>query len=218
MDNTSLTEFVTENGNIIKWLGHAGVEIINRELNKVIYIDPWEINEKTPADFILITHDHYDHLSIEDIKKISKENTFIIASSNCKDLLKGMNVMYVEEGDLVDLPEFTIEVVPAYNPNKDFHPKTYGGVGFIIDINNEKIYHAGDTDIIPEMDSFKVEIALLPVGGKYTMNGEEAARAATKLGARTVIPIHYNKIVGTQQDVEALKKNFKGQVVVLQPV
>jgi len=151
----------------LDWLGHAGFRIKSAE--KVIYIDPFKINSTEPADFILLTHEHYDHCSREDIEKIINKNTVIITTPDCQSKLSNLDIKGVTTmtpGNKINANGFLIEAVPAYNTNKQFHPKENEWLGFIITINNTKIYHAGDTDNIPEMLSLKnIDIALIPVSG-----------------------------------------------------
>ena len=153
----------------IKWLGHAAFKISGPPL---IYIDPWKLRDSEPAELILITHSHYDHFSLEDIAKIRTDDTTIVAPKDCKT---PGNVKYVLPGDTLKLKDVEIEAVAAYNLGKSFHPKSNQWVGYIINIKGTRIYHAGDTDFIPEMETLKVDVALLPIGGTYTMDAEEAA-------------------------------------------
>lgn len=184
----------------ITWLGHASFKIKAPE--GVIYIDPWKLHNGEPADLILITHDHFDHFSADDVKKIRKADTTIITTASVAAQLKG-NVQTVKAGDTLTVKGVKIEVVPAYNPRKEFHPKPAGGVGFIITVGGRRIYHAGDTDAIPEMNNIKADVALLPVGGKYTMTADEAAEVANKIKPRVAVPMHWGDIIGSRADAES---------------
>ncbi|MBC8443982.1 MBL fold metallo-hydrolase [Candidatus Woesearchaeota archaeon] len=192
----------------LDWLGHAGFRIKSNE--KIIYIDPFKINSTEPADFILITHEHYDHCSREDIEKIVNKNTVIITTPDCQSKLSNLNIKGVTTmtpGNKIKVNGMMIEAVPAYNTNKQFHPKENEWLGFILTINNTKIYHAGDTDIIPEMLALKnIDISLIPVSGTYVMTSQEAAQAVNTFKPKLAIPMHYNAIVGTLEDAN----NFKG--------
>lgn len=191
----------------IEWLGHSSFRI-----NKDIYIDPFQLSSTAPAKLILITHSHYDHCSLEDIKKILAEKTVILAPADCISQLIRFEkaVLKVAKlGDTFDINNIKIEAVPAYNINKQFHPKENEWLGYILTVNGKRIYHAGDTDLIPEMDDIKADIALLPVGGRYTMNAKEAAEAAKKIKPKIAIPMHYEKIVGTKADAEKFKELLK---------
>jgi len=189
----------------IKWLGQSGFKISNK---KIIYIDPWNIEEKDRADFILITHSHKDHFSPKDIEKIKQNSTKIISRSDVASKLGG-EVRIVNQGDYLDLYDIKVNVVAAYNVDKEFHKRALG-VGFIIEIDGKKIYHAGDTDYIREMENksdFKnIDVALLPVGGTYTMNAKEAAKAANIIKPKIAIPMHYGSVVGTKKDAKKFKE------------
>jgi len=174
----------------IHWLGHASVRI---DGPITIYIDPWKLaRDAIPADLILITHGHHDHLSPK-----------IICPTSCESQLSG-DVRTIAAGDSIDLGQIRIEAVPSYNKHKPFHPKKAGNVGYIVQVDGQRIYHAGDTDLIPEMSEVRCDVALLPIGGTYTMNAKEAAQAAALLHAGVVIPIHWGDIVGSKRDVNRL--------------
>jgi len=193
--------------NNIKWLGHSGFLIkINQ---KVICIDPYEIVDYDKADIILITHSHYDHCSVPDINKIRTPSTIFFTEKESAKSLSG-DVRIVKPGDNLSVSGIEIDVVPAYNTNKTFHPKANNWLGFVITIENEKIYHAGDTDLIPEMGSFPVDIALLPVSGTYVMTSDEAVEAAKRIKPKTAIPMHYGSIVGSVNDAVKFKKYLEG--------
>ncbi|MEM1577420.1 MAG: MBL fold metallo-hydrolase [Candidatus Pacearchaeota archaeon] len=191
----------------IYWLGHAGFKIIIN--NKIIFIDPYKIkNKKDKADYILITHSHYDHLSIDDLKKIIKDGTTIIAPPDCQSSLMKLeaklNLKVSMPKANFDFYDFSLECIEAYNINKHFHPRIHDWVGYIIKTKEIYIYHAGDTDVIPEQDILKKYakklIMLLPVGGVYTMNWKEAVELAKRINPYLVIPMHYAKIVGNKED------------------
>lgn len=199
--------------NII-WLGHDAFKIA---ASKIIYLDPFELaGDHEPADIICISHDHYDHCSPEDVAKIQGEDTIIVAAENCKGKLKG-DVRLVKAGDTIGIDEVSIEVVPAYNVNKRFHPREAGGVGYVLTVAGTRIYHAGDSDPIPEMEGLDVDIAMLPVSGVYVATAEEAVKAAEMLNPKVVIPMHYGSIVGSRADAERFKELWPGDVVILEP-
>ncbi len=197
----------------ITWFGHDAFKIAT---SKTIYLDPFELaGDLEPADIICITHDHHDHCSPEDVAKIQADQTIIFAPENCRGKLKG-DVRFVKAGDKVAANDVTIEVMPAYNVNKRFHPREAGGVGFILTVDGTRIYHAGDTDPIPEMEGLEVDIAMLPVSGVYVATAEEAVEAANKIKPQTVIPMHWGGIVGTRADAERFKELWPGEVVIME--
>ncbi len=186
----------------IEWLGHAGFLI--RHNNKNIYIDPFKISMASPqADYILITHDHFDHLSEEDIEKIKSENTIVVIPKSSK---RFSNSKTISAGEEIKLDDFTLTATPAYNINKPFHPKDNGWVGYLLALGDKTVYHAGDTDRIPEMKEITADIALLPVSGVYVMNPQEAALAAGDVKAKTAIPMHWGSIVGDDKDAEEFRR------------
>jgi L-ascorbate metabolism protein UlaG (beta-lactamase superfamily) len=202
--------------NHIHWLGHSSFRI--EDDTTQIYIDPFKLSENLPqADIIFITHAHYDHFSIEDIAKIQKKGTIIVATSDVTSKI-GKGTVTVVPGKSYSLGTVTVNTVPAYNPDKKFHPKNKNWVGYLITLSNgQKIYHAGDTDSIPEMDTIKTDIALLPCGGTYTMTARQAAEMANVFKPKILIPMHWGSIVGTQADAEEVKKLFKGETTIKQP-
>ncbi len=196
----------------LKWLGHASFHL--KMGGKVIYFDPWKIASGEKADLILITHSHFDHFSVEDVKKVATEQTAIIATPDCKGLPGSLK--FVKPGDILTVGDVTVEAVPAYNLNKDFHPKKNQWVGYVVTVGGKRIYHAGDTDAIPEMNGLKnIDIALLPVSGVYVMTAEEAAKAANTFHPATVVPMHWGDIVGNRKDAERFASLFSGSTVIL---
>jgi len=202
----------------IHWLGHDTFRIEN---GKTIYTDPYELKGKPPkADLILITHDHFDHFSPDDVVKVAKDDTVIVTIAAVAQKLKG-NVRVVKPGDSITVLGIPIEAVPAYNvskfrsPGAPFHPKESGHVGFIFTVGGQRIYHAGDTDVIPEMDDIEADIALLPVGGTYTMTADEAAQAANRIKPQVAIPMHHSAIVGSIKDAQRFSDLCEMEVVIL---
>ena len=197
----------------IHWLGHDSFRIDGKT---TIYLDPWNLRAGAPkADLILITHDHHDHCSPDDVAKISKEGTVVVTIAAAARQLKG-DVHAVKAGDSLTVGDISIEVVPAYNVNKHFHPQSAGHVGFIFTVADKRIYHAGDTDVIPEMDSIQADIALLPVSGKYVMTADEAVQAAQKINPRVAIPMHYGAgVAGSIKDAKRFRDLLQGKVKVV---
>ena len=200
--------------NKIKWLGHASFRIEGDKA--VVYIDPWKLKKAVPADVVLITHSHYDHLSEPDVAKIRKPSTVIIGPADCK---AGFGNVFKEitVGKTLTVGDITVEAVPAYNTDKDFHPQRNKWVGYIVTVDGVRIYHAGDTDVIPEMTGFKPDVALIPVGGTYTMTVVQAADAVSKLSAKVAVPMHCGDIVGSFDDRHTFSRQAKVPVVVLDP-
>jgi L-ascorbate metabolism protein UlaG (beta-lactamase superfamily) len=212
------------NGLKIQWLGHDSFLIKNSE---TVIIDPFKIRAvPEKADVLLITHEHFDHFSLEDIKKVITEKTTIVAVPPCeKELLtlKVKNVRVAKPGDKIRIGDVQVEAVPAYNlnkfrePGKPFHPKEDQKLGYIVTLKGVTLYHAGDTDAIPEMRRVKTDIALLPVSGTYVMTPQEAAEATRMIQAKLVIPMHYGTIVGSEQDAQKFKELASVQVQILKP-
>ena len=194
----------------INWLGHDGFRI---DGSKTIYIDPYQISDGPEADLILITHEHFDHCSPEDVAKVQHSGSVVITEKDSAPKLSG-DVRVVTVGESLSFDNIQIEAVPAYNTNKDFHPKSKGWLGFIVDIDGVKVYHAGDTDFIPEMNDFSTDIALLPVSGTYVMTADEAVEAALAINPKIAIPMHYGAIVGGESDATKFKQALEGKVEV----
>lgn len=189
---------------------HSSIKI-NKE--KIIYIDPFKIEKESyDADIILITHDHYDHYSPEDIEKIEKQETIIIAPKTVKALSKMRNVILVEPNNTYEVRGVKIETIASYNINKQFHPKQNEWVGYIIEIDGTRYYIAGDTDITPENKQVKCDIAFIPVGGTYTMTAEEGAELANIIKPKIAIPTHYGSVVGSKEDGESFKKLLNSDI------
>lgn len=198
----------------VKWLGHATIKLSG---SKIIYFDPYRLTQNDQADLVLITHDHYDHLSPKDLDKVRTAKTIIILPKGSKNPPQG-DVRFVQPGDKVTIEGVAIQVVPAYNSGKQFHPRSAGYVGYIVTLDGVKYYHAGDTDLIPEMKELCPDVAFLPVGGTYTMTAAEAARAAEIIKPKIAVPIHWGAIVGSQKDAVQFKELTKScEVQILTP-
>lgn len=214
----------------INWLGHASFFFTDKiSGNKIYFIDPFQLEGKKlkKADLIFITHAHADHFSQDDIARIIKDDTIVIAPP---DILENLSIeqerkLPVSPNQKYNIKDFSFETVPAYNKKKErlnFHPKVNNWVGYVFRINNMKIYHAGDTDFIEEMKglkNLKLDYALLPIGGTYTMDFEEASDCANAIEAKITIPMHYKNLnQGQHREIEEKFKNLvtNSKVVILE--
>jgi len=199
----------------IKWLGHDTFMIMGDGL---IYTDPFKLKDKDiirKADIILITHEHRDHCSPEDVKKIQGSNTTIITTPSCAAKLSG-NIKKVKPGDSFSVGNIHIEAVPSYDIDKKYHKRENNDVGYIFTVKGLRLYFAGDTDLIPEMKAFKnINIAFLPVSGTYVMTAEEAVKAALDIKPDVAIPMHFGTIIGTRTDSEKFAEGLRGRVEVV---
>lgn len=193
----------------LHWLGHDAFRI---DGPPVVYLDPYKLGTGLPpADLILITHDHFDHLSEEDLGKVRGPGTVVAGPPEVATKLGGVEVL--RAGEQRVLAGVSVLAVPAYNTNKKFHPKETGKVGFVLTVAGVTYYHAGDTDLIPEMDGLRPDVALLPVSGTYVMTAFEAAEAACRIAPRTAVPMHYGTIVGSDADARELARLLEGSGV-----
>jgi L-ascorbate metabolism protein UlaG (beta-lactamase superfamily) len=192
----------------IHWLGQSGFKI---EGSINVFTDPYQLRQTDKADIILITHSHGDHFSPSDIRKLLTDQTVIITAKGCRFTVDN-EVKILKPGESVTVKGVAIEAVPAYNRN---HPRSSEGVGYIITIDGIRIYTAGDTDRIPEMVSIKADIALLPVGGTYTMDAAQAAEAAKDISPKLAIPMHYGSVVGSKKDAQRFSDLLKGIIPVI---
>ena len=202
-------------GTTLQWLGHASFKICHED--QVIYIDPWKIKDAAhDATLVLVSHSHYDHYSPEDIAKVSGPDTKLIASPDVTSQEKAGEP--IVPGLTIQLEGIVTQGVAAYNPQKQFHPKENNWTGFIIQLDSKRIYYAGDTDLTEEMKALDdIDVALLPVGGTYTMNAEDAAEATRHIKPKMSIPYHWGDIVGEQNDAEEFAKMAPSEVKILMP-
>jgi L-ascorbate metabolism protein UlaG (beta-lactamase superfamily) len=192
----------------LSWLGHDGILYQNK---KTIYFDPFQIAGGPAADIILISHDHFDHCSPDDVKKIQTKDTIIVTEADSAKKLSG-KIEILKPGETKTIQGITIEAVPSYNTNKEFHVKAKEWLGFIVTLDGVRVYHLGDTDFIPEMKEIKADIAFFPVSGTYVMNAQEAVEAAKVLKPKIAIPMHYGAFLGTIEDAKAFKEGLTGLV------
>lgn len=189
---------------MIHWLGHDSFRI---EASARIYIDPWNLPaDSPPADIILVSHEHFDHLSTDDIESIRTDETVVVANASAAPNIK-LPVRILNPGEEVTHRDVRIQGLPAYNLDKPFHTKGAGHLGFLLHFDGWRVYFAGDTDLIPEMEGVVCDLALLPVSGTYVMTAEEAARAAETISAQAAVPMHYGAgVVGTEADAQRFKE------------
>ena len=196
----------------ITWLGHASFRIETDEAT--VYIDPWKLTEKKKADLVLITHSHPDHFNEEDIGNISGPDTVVIGPPDVSSKMKSAQT--IRPGGREIVRGIEVEGHRAYNINKEFHPRENDWLGYVLDIKGYRIYFAGDTDLIPEMEKLgSIDVALLPVGGTYTMDAKEAAKAASVIRPKKAIPMHWGDIVGDLGSAEEFSRHAKCDVEIL---
>lgn len=191
-------------------LTHSSIKIAGE---KVLYFDPYEIaEERHDADVVFVTHDHYDHFSPKDIEKVQKEGTLLVLPECMKGKEKkvgGAKVRFVCLGDVIDAAGLPIQAIAAYNRMKPFHPKGKKYVGYLVTMAGITYYVAGDTDITPENQQVSCDVALVPVGGKFTMNYKEAAELVNRIGPKLAIPTHYGTVVGSPEDGKRFEELVK---------
>ena len=207
------------NARNIRWLGHSSFLITSEMDDFTVYIDPVNIQSDAIADFIFITHTHYDHFSLKDILNISNKQTRLFITPDAQGKLEGFlgNTTYVEPNNRYQVDNIIVDTVPAYNENSSFHPESNRWVGYIIEIDRKRIYHAGDTDALEELKQLSnIDIGIFPVGGTYTMGPKEAAELANAIKPNIAIPMHYGSVVGTVDDAKRFKELFNAQTLILE--
>lgn len=200
--------------NELTWLGHASFRITS---DTRVYIDPWKIDgEPHDGDLVIVSHGHYDHCSPEDVRKVAKPTADILAPADAAAALgRGTSA---EFGTKVTMGGAIVETVRAYNPEKTFHPRRSNWFGVVLTVDGARIYYAGDTDVVPEMGDLRdIDVALLPVGGTYTMDPAEAARACRMIQPAVAIPYHWGDIVGDETDARTFADKAPCEVRILKP-
>ena len=209
----------------VAWLGHAGFRIETRDVT--VYIDPYRVPAGAPpADVILVTHGHYDHFSPQDVEALSHDETWLIAPAAVAERASGQ-VASIAPGETIELDHLRgIDVTAVAvalrgvvgGDGKAFHPREAGWVGFDVNVRGERLYHAGDTDVIPEMDAVVgVDVALLPVCGGYVMTADEAVEAARRIQPRVAVPTHWGSHLGTRADAERFARGAPVEARILEP-
>jgi len=209
----------------VEWLGHSGFRI--RAGAAVVYIDPYRVGDGPAADLILITHGHYDHFSPQDVGRLTGKRTLVVAPAAVAERLSG-RVQSIAPGEAIEpdgVRGVEVRAIAAYNTSKRdasgkvFHPRDAGGVGYEVRVGGERLYHSGDTDVIPEMDEVAgVEVALLAVSGVYVMTPGEAAEAARRIQPHVAVPMHWGELIGTREDAEAFARRAPVEVRILEKV
>ena len=203
----------------IHWLGH---DTFRLDGSSTVYIDPWKLPAGARlADLILVTHDHFDHFSAADIARIGSAATTLIGPAAVTGQVSSLTTVTLAPGEAATVGGVTVTAVPAYNLDKfrsagePYHPREAGYLGYVVEMDGRRIYHAGDTDAIPEMSAVRCDVALLPVGGTYTMTAEEAAAACEELDAAAAVPMHFADIVGSRADAERFRELCRIPVTIL---
>lgn len=198
----------------LHWIGHSSFRL---DQPIVIYIDPWRLPADSPtADLILVSHEHHDHCSPDDVARVRAEHTLVVANPSASEKLPAP-VTTLRAGESTEAAGVRVDALPAYNIGKQFHPKEADHVGFLLTLGDERLYFAGDTDFIPEMSSIECDVALIPVSGTYVMTAEEAAKAAETIQARVVVPMHYGAgVVGTLDDAQTFERLTSTPVRILE--
>lgn len=202
-------------GITVQWLGHASFRICHED--EILYIDPWKLHDcPHDATLVLISHSHYDHYSPEDIDKVSGPESKLIASADV--VAKQNSGEAIASGLTIELENVRLVGVAAYNPSKQFHPKANNWVGFVIELGSKRLYYAGDTDLTAEMKALEgIDVALLPVGGTYTMDAAAAVEAVKSFRPKAAIPYHWGDIVGDRNDAEEFAKAAPCDTKILAP-
>ncbi|MCR5252024.1 MAG: MBL fold metallo-hydrolase [Lachnospiraceae bacterium] len=204
---------MTENIEVFK---HNSIRI--KAMCGNLYIDPFEL-EECPKDAacIFITHDHYDHFSPKDIEKAACADTILVVPEKMEAKARTVQdlvgkIVTVKPGTFHEIGGLEVETVPAYNIMKPFHPKKAGWVGYVLHVNGKRIYAAGDIDAIREAAAVKCDVALVPIGGFYTMDAKKAAELINAMHPSVAIPVHYGAIVGKPEDAEVFAQNVKAPI------
>jgi L-ascorbate metabolism protein UlaG (beta-lactamase superfamily) len=208
----------------LEWLGHASFRVTVGRAH--VYIDPYRVPDGAPAaDLILITHGHYDHFSPQDVERLTKRETWLVGPAAVAERVSGQ-VHRIGPGETLEdelVRGIHVSAVAAYNTSKrnpegePFHPRDAGWVGYELNVRGERLYHSGDTDVIPEMDSVTgVDVALLPVSGVYVMTAQEAAEAARRIQPRVAVPMHWGSHIGTEHDARTFADKAPVEVRIME--
>ena len=197
----------------VTWFRQSSVRI--RRSGVEIHIDPWGIPEASDADYILLTHPHYDNFSEDDIARVRGPDTTLVAPASMRKQLEDVDHL-LRPGDMVHLDGIEILAVPAYNKDKKFHPPENEWLGYVFTIDGITYYHSGDTDLLEAMNQIRCDVAFLPCEGHYTMGPEDAVRAAEACHARVVVPVHWGGGTDNRDNAERVKEISDRDVVILE--
>jgi len=197
----------------VTWFRGSSVRI--RRAGLEVHVDPIGISDESKADFILLTHPHYDNFSERDIDRVRTPRTTVVAPATMKKLLDDAD-HFLRPGDMLQLAGLDVLAVPAYNVDKRFHLPEQGWLGYVFTLGGVTFYHAGDTDFLPSMFGIRCDVAFLPCGGQYTMDPGQAARAAAACDASIVVPIRWGEPHSTREEVEAMAALIDGELRILE--
>lgn len=185
----------------VQVLTHSSIKISGK---RVLYFDPYEIKEEShDADLIFVTHDHYDHFSPDDIKKVAKEDTCMVMPESMRGQEKNagdLKCEFLHPDGILEIQGLMVKAIPAYNRLKLFHPKGKAYLGYVVAMDEVTYYVAGDTDVTTENQRIKCDVALVPVGGKFTMDYKAAAQLVNRIAPKLAIPTHYGTVAGSPED------------------
>ena len=196
----------------VSWFRGSSVRI--RRAGLEVQVDPLGLTESSVADYVLLTHPHYDNFSEEEIARVRGPDTIVIAPASMKKQLADAD-HFLRPGDMLQLDGFDVLAVPAYNVEKKFHPLESGWLGYVFTLGDVTYYHAGDTDYLDSMSTIRCDVAFLPCDGHYTMGPDDAVRAAEACGASVLVPVHWGDSWGSPEDIERMREQFRGEVRVL---
>ncbi len=202
----------------VQVLTHSSIRIAE---NQIVYFDPFHVEgEPHDADIICVTHDHFDHYSPEDLAKVKNATTILVCPKTMEDSLSNSGISeefteLVAPGDELEINGVRIQAVPAYNVGKQFHPQANQWVGYLVTMNEVTYYIAGDTDINEDVKKVRCDVAMIPVGGTYTMTAEEAAELAEMIHPKAAIPTHYGSVAGKAEDGQIFADLLKDKINVI---
>lgn len=199
----------------VSWFRHSSVRI--RKGGVEIHVDPWGVTEKGEADYILLTHPHYDNFSEDDIARVRGIDTVVVAPASMRKQLGEVD-HFLRAGDLIQLDRIDILAVPAYNQDRKFHPSDSRWLGYVFTVGDTTFYHAGHTDPLESMAGIRCDVAFVPCCSDYTMGPEEAAKVAEVSGASILVPLHWDDNPDGPEEVAKLATIFSGKTEILKRI